>query len=115
MMQRSALLLLTALAVTPAASHAQDRLKAMPGYDQYTRMAPMYLGSVKLGSVLGGGGGRGGGGRGGPGGAASAQAVRWAVDGKGVDYSWDGKRYHFVFAAKRSTEVAATEAAASAI
>ena len=115
MMQRSApVLLLTALAVAPAASHAQDRLKAMPGYDQYTRMAPMYLGSVKLGSVLGGGGGRGGGGRGGSGGAAGAQAVVWAADGKGVEYSWDGKRYHFAFAAKRSTEVAATEAAASA-
>lgn len=114
MMQRSALLLLTALAVTPAASHAQDRLKAMPGYDQYTRMAPMYLGSVKLGSVLGGGGGRGGGGRGGSGAAAGSPAVVWAADGKGVDYLWDGKRYHFAFAAKRSTEVAATEAAASA-
>ena len=40
-----------ALAVLPSALVAQDRLKTMPGYEQYSRVAPQIAGSVKLGSV----------------------------------------------------------------
>ena len=84
------------LATLVVAAHAQDRLKAMPGYDNYTAMAPKYQGLIKSGAVsgVGGGGGRGGagGGRGalpGGAGAVAPQGIVWAVDGKGVDYSWD--------------------------
>ena len=37
-------------------------------------------------------------------------AVVWAADGKGVDYSWDGKRFHFDFAKKSAVEVAVSDA-----
>ncbi|HEY4100702.1 MAG TPA: DPP IV N-terminal domain-containing protein [Gemmatimonadales bacterium] len=101
--------LVAVLAVIPVVAHAQDRLKALPGYDQFQKMSPMYQGDFTSGSVLGGGGGRGGRG----GGAAPADPVVWSADGKGVDYSWNGKRYHFDFAATVPTEVA-TDAAAPA-
>ena len=104
--------LLAALTMLPAVVRAQDRLKAMPGYDQYVKMAPIYAGAVKLGSVLNGAGGRGG--RGGFGGAAGASAVVWTADGKGVEYSWDAKRYHFDFATRRATEIAAAAPAPDA-
>jgi dipeptidyl-peptidase-4 len=99
--------LLVAMAVAPAAAHAQDRLKAMPGFDNYTRMAPMYQGAFKSGSVLAAGGGRGGG-RGAAGGASAG--VAWAADSRSVDYSWDGKRYHFDFRTKAAAEVAMPDA-----
>jgi hypothetical protein len=97
-----------ALTLATSSAAAQDRLKAMPGYSEFTAMAPKYQGTLKSGSVLGGGGGRGG-----RGGAATAGAagVVWSVDGKGVDYTWDGKRFHFDFAKKVPMEVAADAAA----
>src|SRR5579864_4843566 len=94
--------LVAALAMIPVMAHAQDRLKALPGFDQFTRMAPLYQGDFTSGSVLGGGGGRGG--RGGA--AAPAQPVVWSPDGKGVDYSWNGKRFHFDFAGTAPSEIA---------
>jgi len=93
-----------------APMHAQDRLKALPGYDQYTKAVPLYQGTVKLGSVLGAGGGRGG--RGGFGAAGGAQAVVWATNGKGVDYSWDAKRFHFDMATRKSVEIPVSDAPA---
>jgi dipeptidyl-peptidase-4 len=101
--------LLTALLAAPESARAQDRLKTMPGFDQFQKMAPLYQGAVKSGSVLAGGpGGRGGGARGGAaGGGAANQAVAWAADGKSVAYSWDGKRYRFDFASKKAAEVPA--------
>ncbi|MEP6621656.1 MAG: DPP IV N-terminal domain-containing protein [bacterium] len=100
--------LLVALLCLPAVAGAQDRIKTMPGYEQFEKMAPMYQGAVKSGSVLSGGAG----GRGRGFGAAPATAgVAWAADGKAVDYSWDGKRFRFDLAGKKSAEVALPEAA----
>ena len=45
----SAVALAAALLWTPVG--AQDRLKTMPGYDQYTKMSREIPGSVKLGSI----------------------------------------------------------------
>jgi dipeptidyl-peptidase-4 len=86
---RTALLLALAC---PTALLAQDRLKSMPGYDQYTRMAPQMNGSVKSGQVTG----------------------QWVDAGKGFEYSWDGKRYRFDAATKKVAEAttAGTPAAA---
>src|SRR5476649_322631 len=98
------------LALAPLAAHAQDRLKTMPGYDQFTRMSPMYQGAIKSGSVLGAAGGRGGG-RGGP---PAAQAVTWSADGKSVDYSWDGKHYRLDLGSKKTAEVAEGDVAPAA-
>ena len=65
---------------TPAA--AQDRLKSMPGYEQYTRMAPQLVGVVKTGTVLG----------------------NWVDAGKAYEYTFDGKRYRFDAATKKVAE-----------
>ncbi|MDX2262092.1 MAG: DPP IV N-terminal domain-containing protein [Gemmatimonadales bacterium] len=77
---RSALLLTLAL---PGALAAQDRLKNMPGYEQYTRMAPQIAGSVKSGQVNG----------------------QWVDGGKGFEYAWDGKRFRFDAATRKVAEV----------
>src|SRR5690348_8594252 len=48
---------------------AQDRLKSMPGYEQYQKMARDVPASVKSGALT----------------------VRWKDDGSSFDYVWDGK------------------------
>lgn len=72
---------------------AQDRLKSMPGYEQYARMAPL------IRSVLGpptSFGGRGGGG-----------AATWAADGKSFDFESGGKRFHYDVASKKLSDISA--------
>ncbi len=99
--------LLAALIVIPALAHAQDRLKTMPGFSQFDKMAPQYQGTLKSGSVLGGGG------RGGRfGGAPAGQTVAWSADGKSVDYSWDGKRYRLDLASKKIADAPPADASA---
>jgi dipeptidyl-peptidase 4 len=66
---------------TPAG--AQDRLKAMPGYDQYQKMSRQIPGSVKLGAL----------------------AVRWADDGLSFQYAWDGKQYRYDVATRQATVI----------
>ena len=60
---------------------AQDRLKALPGYEQFQKMSREIPGSVKLGSL----------------------AVQWKEDGSSFEYAWDGKRYRYDVAAKAAT------------
>jgi dipeptidyl-peptidase-4 len=60
---------------------AQDRLKTMPGYERYQRMAPLIRTSVKAGTL----------------------AVTWADDGKSFAYARDGMRYRYDVAARRAT------------
>ena len=43
--------ILLALGALPSAAIGQDRLKTMPGYEQYARVAPQIAGSVKLGTL----------------------------------------------------------------
>ena len=52
---------------------AQDRIKEMPGHDQYTRMQPQINGSVTPGAL----------------------AVTWATDGKSFTYNHGGKSYKY--------------------
>jgi dipeptidyl-peptidase 4 len=52
---------------------AQDRIKEMPGYDQFTRMQPQINGSVTPGSL----------------------GVTWAADGKSFTYNFAGKSYKY--------------------
>jgi dipeptidyl-peptidase-4 len=61
---------------------AQDRLKTMPGYDQYQKMSGKIPGSVKLGSLL----------------------VTWKDDGKAFEYTKDGKTYLYDLATKKAEE-----------
>jgi dipeptidyl-peptidase-4 len=52
---------------------AQDRLKSMPGYDQYQKMAGQIAGAVRSGAL----------------------SVRWAADSRSFEYDRDGKRYRY--------------------
>ncbi|MGE3820404.1 MAG: DPP IV N-terminal domain-containing protein, partial [Isosphaeraceae bacterium] len=70
------------LVLTTSAS-AQDRLKAMPGYERHQKMSREINGSYKSGSL----------------------AVTWAEDGESFDYRKDGKSYRFDVAARKAEEV----------
>src|SRR5437870_9047676 len=71
-----------ALAILPITSRAQDRLKTMPGYDQYQKMSKEIPGSVKLGSLM----------------------VKWLDGGKAFEYYKDGKTYRYDIATNAATE-----------
>jgi dipeptidyl-peptidase-4 len=72
-----------AVAVLWAPVGAQDRLKAMPGYEQYQKMSREIPGSVKLGSL----------------------AVQWQPDGSSFEYAKDGKLYRYDIASKQATAI----------
>ncbi|MGW8122089.1 DPP IV N-terminal domain-containing protein [Roseivirga echinicomitans] len=62
---------------------AQDKLKSMPGYDQYQKIAPQIRSSVVSGSLF----------------------VQWSDDGSSFEYTRDGKRYQYDVKKKRETEI----------
>ena len=72
------LILVIGLAFT---SHAQDRLKSMPGYEQYQRMNREMTNAVKLGSL----------------------SVTWTNDNQAFEYRKDGKRYRYDLATRTAT------------
>ena len=76
---------LLGFALCYATPSAQDRLKTMPGYEQYQKMSAQIPGAVRSGAVSG----------------------TWSADGSGVEYSLDGKRYRFDVAARSATELGA--------
>src|SRR5438876_3979863 len=71
-----------ALGVLPMTSHAQDRLKTMPGYEQHEKMSKLIPDSVKLGAL----------------------AVKWTEGGKAFEYFRDGKSYRYDIATRTATE-----------
>ena len=62
---------------------AQDKLKSMPGYEQYSKMAPKMRGAVKSGQL----------------------SVTWKDDGKSFEYVRDGKLYSHDVKKKKTTEI----------
>ncbi len=68
--------------IASAVAQAQDRLKSMPGYDQYQSMSREIPGSVKMGSL----------------------SVTWVEDGKAFEYRKDGKTYRYDLAENKATE-----------
>jgi dipeptidyl-peptidase-4 len=77
---------LLAVSVTrPGLARAQDRLQAMPGYDQYRRMNELRAGAVKSGALQ----------------------VTWTDSGKALEYAWEDKRYRFTIADRRAVEIPA--------
>ncbi|WP_439487385.1 alpha/beta fold hydrolase [Algoriphagus sp.] len=72
-----------ALATTISASQAQDKLKNMPGYEQFQKIAPQLRSAVKPGSLN----------------------VTWAEDGKSFEYVENGKLQSFSLKSKKVTEV----------
>ena len=67
----------------PLAVPAQDRLKTMPGYEQYQKMNKQITGSVKLATLK----------------------ASWKNGGSAVEYTKDGKVYRYDIAAGKATEV----------
>lgn len=82
---RAGLMLATVLGALPATVGAQDRLKSMPGYEQYQKMSAQITGSVKSGALN----------------------ATWAKDGKSFEYQADGKRFRYDVAARKATELGA--------
>lgn len=86
--------MLVALAVVcllSGVAASQDRLKTMPGYDNYQKMLGQQSGTVKRGTLL----------------------VTWKDGGKAFEYSKDGKRYRYDIASGKAVEVKAGEPAKS--
>ncbi len=63
--------------------NAQDRLKTMPGNDQYEKMSPLIPGAVKSGALN----------------------VVWKDGGKAFEYTRDGTLYRYDIAERKATEV----------
>jgi dipeptidyl-peptidase-4 len=72
------------LGVLSSTALAQDRLKTMPGYDQFQKMSREISGSVKMGSL----------------------SITWQDGGKAFTYQKDGKRYRYDIADKKAVEAA---------
>jgi dipeptidyl-peptidase 4 len=70
--------------VAPTNTGAQDRLKTMPGYEQYQKMSGEILGSVKSGAL----------------------SVVWRDGGQAFEYRKDGKTYRYAIASRTAAEVA---------
>src|SRR3954466_3610853 len=80
------------LICAPALLAAQDRLKSMPGYEQYQRMAPLIRTALPGSQGFGRGGGAG---------------VSWSADGRSFEYESGGKRYHYDLANGQISDVQA--------
>ena len=81
-MSSRAFLTLVALLIGSTATHAQDRLRTMPGYERYAAMAPTLASSIKSGAIT----------------------PQWAEDGGSFDFTRDGKRLRYTVATKAVTE-----------
>src|SRR5262245_17414211 len=78
-------LVVAVLAAVTLPLGAQDRLKTMPGYEQYQKMSGQISGSVKSASL----------------------DVAWKDGGKAFEYKKDGKTYRYDIAARKAEEIAA--------
>ena len=62
-----------AVVVFQSGAGAQDRLKTMPGYEQYQKLSGQIAGAVKSGEI----------------------SAAWSADGRSFEYQRDGKRYRY--------------------
>jgi dipeptidyl-peptidase-4 len=86
---RPGLALIIALGTLSGTASAQDRLQALPGYEQYQRVGREVGGSIRSGAL----------------------SVTWEDDGQAFQYRLDGKAYRFDLAARQAVEIASAEAA----
>lgn len=80
---------LAALWAVPAPSSGQDRLKSMPGHEQYQKMSGEVPRAVKSGAV----------------------SVTWKDGGKAAEYGHDGTLYRYDLAAGKVEEIGKSKAA----
>jgi dipeptidyl-peptidase-4 len=86
----SGLAVLLGVGLLSAGLTAQDRLKTMPGYEQYQKMNKEMQGAVKLGALN----------------------ATWKDAGKALEYPKDGKIYRYDVATKLTTEIGPAPASA---
>ncbi len=84
--------LILAVSLSPISASAQDRLKTMPGYDQYQKMSSQIAGSVKPGTMQ----------------------VKWLDGGKAFEFRRDGKTFRYDVATKIAAEAEPSPAAGPA-
>lgn len=84
----TAMALAIILGILPITLRAQDRLKAMPGYDQYQKVSKEIPSSVKPGTLN----------------------VKWLEGGKALEYYKDGKGYRYDLATRAAAETGAAPA-----
>ncbi len=84
--------LVIALGLMPMTANAQDRLKTMPGYDQYQKMATQIQGSVRPGTLQ----------------------VKWLDGGKAFEFRRDGKNFRYDVATRTAAEAEPSTAAGPA-
>ncbi|HTI64445.1 MAG TPA: DPP IV N-terminal domain-containing protein [Gemmatimonadaceae bacterium] len=75
--------------------HAQDRLRTMPGYEQYQRMLPQIRQAVPTGGRI-------------------DAPVAWASDGRSFEYERGGKRFRYELSGRKAVELNASAAATQA-
>jgi dipeptidyl-peptidase-4 len=81
---RKSIVPIAVIAAVPGVLVAQDRLKTMPGYSDYQRVAPQIQTAIVSGAL----------------------AATWVDDGRAIEYGRDGRRYRFDVATRRITEPA---------
>ena len=86
---RLAFVSFSAFILLAPAARAQDRLKTMPGYEQYAKMAPQISSAIKSGAL----------------------AVTWKDGGQAFEYTFDGKKFRYDIATKAAKEIGKAEAA----
>ncbi|HEY3044757.1 MAG TPA: DPP IV N-terminal domain-containing protein [Vicinamibacterales bacterium] len=86
-----ALPVIAVIAILSAALLAQDRLKTMPGYEQYQKMVRQIPTAVKSGALV----------------------ATWTDGGKSIEYTRDGKRYRFDLASRQTVELGTPDEAQS--
>ena len=74
---------LLALLCLSVQSQAQDKLKKMPGYDQYVKVAPKIRSSVKRGDLR----------------------VKWSEDGSSFEYSQGGRQFRYDVKKGEATDI----------
>lgn len=72
-----------ALILVPTVVVAQDRVKTMPGYDQFQKMSGQLAGAFKSGAVSG----------------------TWTDDSKAFEFARDGKRWRYDVTSRKTNEV----------
>src|SRR5688500_1112116 len=85
---RLVLALVAILGVLPASTGAQDRLRTMPGYEQFQKMSAQIQGAVRSGDLR----------------------ATWVDNGKALEYALDGKRYRYDVATRKASELPALPA-----
>src|SRR5687767_3960303 len=71
------------LGASPFAAEAQDRLRTMPGYEQYQKMSTQMQGAIRSGDLR----------------------ATWVENGKALEYTLDGKRYRYDVATRKASEL----------